>query len=95
MGGGVENVYTKKFLKNRGVENVYTQKFLYENYIYNTTERKVRRVGRSPPPPRGPLDVNMINSVERYMVSCLFNFCFCHLYYYTKMAFIIYIYIHT
>ncbi|MFS8027669.1 hypothetical protein Hanom_Chr16g01501441 [Helianthus anomalus] len=29
-----------------GVENIYTQKFLYENYIYNTTGRKVRGVGR-------------------------------------------------
>ncbi|MFS8014768.1 hypothetical protein Hanom_Chr15g01348381 [Helianthus anomalus] len=33
-----------------GVKNVYTQKILYENRIYNTTERKVRGVGRPSPP---------------------------------------------
>ncbi|MFS7975772.1 hypothetical protein Hanom_Chr10g00884641 [Helianthus anomalus] len=32
-----------------GVKNVYIQKFLYENYIYNTTKRKVRGVGRPLP----------------------------------------------
>ncbi|MFS7916225.1 hypothetical protein Hanom_Chr02g00174621 [Helianthus anomalus] len=34
-----------------GVENVYIQKFIYENYINNTTERKVRGVGRPHPRP--------------------------------------------
>ncbi|MFS7950676.1 hypothetical protein Hanom_Chr07g00585961 [Helianthus anomalus] len=43
--GGRKRIYPKFSIEPR-VENVYTQKNLYENYIYNTTERKVRRVGR-------------------------------------------------
>ncbi|MFS7900128.1 hypothetical protein Hanom_Chr00s096330g01801451 [Helianthus anomalus] len=44
-GGGRKRIYPKISIES-GLENVYTQKFIYENYIYNTTERKVRGVGR-------------------------------------------------
>ncbi|MFS8002298.1 hypothetical protein Hanom_Chr13g01200491 [Helianthus anomalus] len=49
MTGGRKCIYLKISIEP-GVENVYTQKFLYENYIYNTTKRKVRGVGRPLPP---------------------------------------------
>ncbi|MFS8009463.1 hypothetical protein Hanom_Chr14g01285041 [Helianthus anomalus] len=49
MTGGRKRMYPKISIEP-GVENVYTQKFMYENYIYITTERKVRRVGRPFPP---------------------------------------------
>ncbi|MFS7907747.1 hypothetical protein Hanom_Chr01g00074951 [Helianthus anomalus] len=49
MTGGRKRIYPKISIEP-GVENVYTQKFIYENYIYNTTERKVRGVGRPLPP---------------------------------------------
>ncbi|MFS7957885.1 hypothetical protein Hanom_Chr07g00671671 [Helianthus anomalus] len=43
--GGRKCIYPKNSIEP-GVENVYTQKFLYENYIYNTTKRKVQGVRR-------------------------------------------------
>ncbi|MFS7930441.1 hypothetical protein Hanom_Chr04g00344381 [Helianthus anomalus] len=45
--GGRKCIYQKISIE-LGVENVYTQNFLYKNYLYNTTERKVRGVGRPP-----------------------------------------------
>ncbi|MFS8017056.1 hypothetical protein Hanom_Chr15g01375771 [Helianthus anomalus] len=50
-GGGRKRIYQKISIEP-GIENVYTQKFLYENYIYNTINRKVQRVGRLYPPLR-------------------------------------------
>ncbi|MFS7927338.1 hypothetical protein Hanom_Chr04g00307901 [Helianthus anomalus] len=47
--GGRKRIYPKISIEP-GVENVYTQKFVYESYIYSTTERKVRKVGRPPAP---------------------------------------------
>ncbi|KAF5801382.1 hypothetical protein HanXRQr2_Chr06g0247491 [Helianthus annuus] len=48
--GGSKTYTPKNFYRTGGVENVYAQKFLYENYIYNTTERKVQGVGHPSPP---------------------------------------------
>ncbi|MFS7955922.1 hypothetical protein Hanom_Chr07g00648461 [Helianthus anomalus] len=47
--GGRKRIYQKNSIEP-GVENIYTQKILYENYIYNTTERKVREIPRVPVP---------------------------------------------
>ncbi|MFS7920242.1 hypothetical protein Hanom_Chr03g00222191 [Helianthus anomalus] len=49
MTGGRKRIYPKNSIEP-GVERVYTQNFLYENHIYNTTERKIRGVGRPSPP---------------------------------------------
>ncbi|MFS7896822.1 putative nepenthesin [Helianthus anomalus] len=48
--GGAKTYIPKNFYRTGGAENVYTHKFLYENYIYNTTERKIRGGGRPSPP---------------------------------------------
>ncbi|MFS7991854.1 hypothetical protein Hanom_Chr12g01075471 [Helianthus anomalus] len=47
--GGRKSIYLKISIE-LGVKNIYTPKFLYENYIYNTTGRKVRGSGAPPDP---------------------------------------------
>ncbi|KAF5823396.1 hypothetical protein HanXRQr2_Chr01g0037911 [Helianthus annuus] len=59
--GGRKRIYPKISIEP-GVENIYTQKFLYENYIYNTTGRKVRGGGWSGAPP-GPIKASPLISM--------------------------------
>ncbi|MFS7925115.1 hypothetical protein Hanom_Chr04g00280761 [Helianthus anomalus] len=70
-GGGRKRIYPKISIEP-GVENVYTQKFLYENYIYNTTERKVWGVGR---PSRPLLSYALVGSCSLLLLPPYLRIC--------------------
>ncbi|MFS7969602.1 hypothetical protein Hanom_Chr09g00811151 [Helianthus anomalus] len=60
-GGGRKTYIPKISIESGGQKRIYIQKFLYENYIYNTTERKVRGSGAPPGPFKAsPMDVKFL-----------------------------------